>query len=471
MVVEYWRCKVGKWIGSSGSSKEKKGGNYQRGTADTNPKRWRMVAAFSLDLSTLLEICTPWMGPEWFLPCASVANIGKNVGFLAASASRAAIHQSLSMGGYIPINVNAVNGDSLDTSSAVETSKNASSQSMKHKKSPATTATSNNLGDVTAKAGSQTIVASLLGTALGIVLSRTFCSDYGTLGILVGFVLLSGVHQVCTYKALRAVPLRSLDRHRLHILLDSYIVKNFEKILKTARGKLNNGGVEYCIPSSIDPDTAKTMKVLTPAEVAEKEFFLPMIAPDESVRWLTIGAPLMDICPSGVAELERMFLPRKSLHEGGGDGEGGNSDYFQSQQYEKYIIKLHPPKVKTSVATADNSSHNHNGSAVQLTFLEGASDADLLRGMTHAYTARAYIDNDVLRNAYAGAIGGDDGDRYFCTMDETMTQTMKETHAIMNYHMPMFLDHLQQGGWQIGTGFVNVECGSSRRLRVQSACF
>mmetsp|Transcript_27760 Transcript_27760/g.50101 ORF Transcript_27760/g.50101 Transcript_27760/m.50101 type:complete len:387 (-) Transcript_27760:1222-2382(-) len=70
--LDYWRGKFGKWTGLLGGSKIQNRGNFQRGTADTNPKRWRMVAALALDLSTLLEICTPLMGPEWFLPCASV---------------------------------------------------------------------------------------------------------------------------------------------------------------------------------------------------------------------------------------------------------------------------------------------------------------------------------------------------------------------------------------------------------------
>ena len=95
MDVDYWKNKIRKWSGPLYKSSKKKRGNFQRGTADSNPKRWRMVAALALDLSTLLEIFTPFFGPEYFLPCASIANIGKNIGFLAASASRAAIHQSL----------------------------------------------------------------------------------------------------------------------------------------------------------------------------------------------------------------------------------------------------------------------------------------------------------------------------------------------------------------------------------------
>ena len=98
--------------------------------------------------------------------CASIANIGKNVGFLAASASRAAIHQSLSMGG--------TSASGCDTDKSLKAS---------------------NLGDVTAKSGSQTIVASLLGTAIGIFLSRTFCVEHGTAGILAGFIVLSVIHQ------------------------------------------------------------------------------------------------------------------------------------------------------------------------------------------------------------------------------------------------------------------------------------
>ena len=80
---DYWRNKfqIG-WLGSlrermKNNNNSHKRGNFQRGTADSNPKRWRMVAAVALDLSTLLEICTPMMGSHWFLPMASIANIGK----------------------------------------------------------------------------------------------------------------------------------------------------------------------------------------------------------------------------------------------------------------------------------------------------------------------------------------------------------------------------------------------------------
>jgi hypothetical protein len=89
-------------------------GNY---AIDEDPKRWRAVSALSMDGATLLEILSPLL-PGYFLIVASIANVGKNIGFLrTANASRAAFHQSLAL--------------------------------------------SNNLGDLTAEAGSQSIVASL----------------------------------------------------------------------------------------------------------------------------------------------------------------------------------------------------------------------------------------------------------------------------------------------------------------------
>jgi hypothetical protein len=396
MDFDYWRGKFATWT-LAGKRNTRQRGNFQQGTADSNPKRWRMVAALALDLSTLLEICTPMMGPEWFLPCASVANIGKNVGFLAASASRAAIHQSLSMG-----------GSSLPAETAESEAETCT------KTSPQKTSVSSNLGDVTAKSGSQSIVASLLGTAIGIFLSRTFCSDYGTAGILAGFVVLSAAHQACTYKAVKVVPLRSLDRHRVHIVLSSYISEK-------------GYGLKDGIP----------VKTLTPAQVAEKESFFPMMPPDDSVRWLTVGDSLIDICPSGVAELERLLLPRKST------GDESSFD-FDSKEYEKYILKIHPP------------SETDGDGMIQLTYLEGATDFDILRGMFHSYVAREFMKNNL---TYL------DGGNSECMGIKILT----DTHTVMTCQMPTFIECLQDVGWHIGNGFVTVECGSSHRLMIEHA--
>ena len=98
-----------------------------------------MVAATALDGATLLEILSPLCHSSFVLPIASIANIGKNIGFLTASASRASLHQSLAVTG--------------------------------------------NLGDVTVKAGSQSMAASLVGTSLGIGLSSLLSHDVLNFGL------------------------------------------------------------------------------------------------------------------------------------------------------------------------------------------------------------------------------------------------------------------------------------------------
>ena len=203
------------------------------------------------------------------------------------------------------------------------------------------------------------------------------------------------------------MPLRSLDRHRLHIILSSYI------------NEQSNGA--GCAP------------VLTPAQVAEKESFLPLLRPDDSSRWLTVGASLMDICPSGAAGLKELLLPKPSPTVSSIDESGA----FDPQQYEKYLLRVHP-----TISAAKGTG------AVQLTFFKGATDEDLLRGMYHAYAAHSFMQNDESQSSPGSHI---------CS----------ETHMLMISQMPTFVQHLREAGWQLGSGFVNVECGSSYRLQIQ----
>ena len=50
---------------------------------DADPKRWRLMAAGVLDVSVLLEVLTP-LWPKSFLLMASIANVGKNIGWISA---------------------------------------------------------------------------------------------------------------------------------------------------------------------------------------------------------------------------------------------------------------------------------------------------------------------------------------------------------------------------------------------------
>jgi hypothetical protein len=140
------------------------GGSAVNNRFDAEPKRWRMLSSIALDSAMFLELLTPLV-PQYFLPIASVANIGKNISFLAASASRATIHKSF--------------------------------------------AVHENLADVTAKAGSQTIAASMIGTGLGVLVSTQLGSDWNS--IAMGCLAFSAIHLTCTYRSLMHVVLNTVS--------------------------------------------------------------------------------------------------------------------------------------------------------------------------------------------------------------------------------------------------------------------
>ena len=142
---------------------------------DSDAKRWRMIAAMLNDCAVLIEMCTALV-PALFLPLASAANIGKTITWMAASASRAAIHRSFCR--------------------------------------------EENLAEVTAKAGSQITAASIVGTALGIGLSYPFGTAVQPL--LAVFAVLSVLHISCTYLSLRGVPLNTLNEQRAERAMLAY---------------------------------------------------------------------------------------------------------------------------------------------------------------------------------------------------------------------------------------------------------
>eukprot|EP01064_Diplonema_japonicum_P015121 TRINITY_DN22888_c0_g1_i1.p1 TRINITY_DN22888_c0_g1~~TRINITY_DN22888_c0_g1_i1.p1 ORF type:complete len:446 (+),score=65.35 TRINITY_DN22888_c0_g1_i1:69-1406(+) len=143
---------------------------------DADPKRWRLVAGILLDASSFLEGLIPFF-PALFLPLAAVANTGKNISFLAASATRASIHMAFANHG--------------------------------------------NLADITAKAGSQTTVASSTGCAVGAFVSAFLGSSSELL--LVALTMCAAVHLMSLAMAIKWVPLQTLNLQRFEMLAKEYL--------------------------------------------------------------------------------------------------------------------------------------------------------------------------------------------------------------------------------------------------------
>ncbi len=128
-----------------------------------------------MDVSSFIELLTP-LAPSYFLLLASVANVGKNISFLAASASRAAVHKTFAI----------------------------------HE----------NLADVTAKTGSQCILSSMVGTSLGISAAAYIGNDYASTVSV--FLSCSFLSLISTYISLQNVVLKTLSTSRLDAIMLAY---------------------------------------------------------------------------------------------------------------------------------------------------------------------------------------------------------------------------------------------------------
>eukprot|EP00977_Amphora_coffeiformis_P006384 scaffold1361_cov165-Amphora_coffeaeformis.AAC.6 len=257
---------------------------------DANPKRWRMMAALCLDLGTLLEILSPYAAKSsgLVLPLACVANVLKNMGFLTAGASRASLHQAMAIKG--------------------------------------------NLGDITAKAGSQATAAGLGGTSLGIGISTFLSSSASVETYVIAFCGLSVLHQVGNYLSVQSVPIPHFNNQRLHILLEDF-----------CRNVVITGATSY-----------GGTRVLTPEDVASQEIFLPWVSDTragDSHTWLTIGAKLSSLAPNGANELRDLVVLLTD---------------------EGYLVNM------------------HGDGSIFVTFSADANGEIILQGMLHAYILRVH---------------------------------------------------------------------------------
>eukprot|EP00949_MAST-11_sp_MAST-11-sp1_P000331 g331.t1 len=270
---------------------------------DADPKRWRVVAAAALDISSLLEAATP-LFPTLFLPVAAIANAGKNISWLAASATRAGIHLSFAL--------------------------------------------QSNLADLTAKAGSQGVVASTIGTAIGIGISPLLGSSPSH--ILPVLLMGSAIHLGSMLKALTFVSLASLNAQRGEIVALDFIA---------------SGGA----------------RVPSPDDVALRESFI-----GPGARYVLRGHASTSILSLRVdPSVEAMVT--STMKEGRGvDAGTAMGEIVKTLSEKKYAV---------------SSLHGQGEWGVGLLVLEDASSKDLLRGHLEAChlckngssdDARAFVD-------------------------------------------------------------------------------
>lgn len=143
---------------------------------DAETKQYRLMAALVLNLSCALESVTPAV-PHLFLPLACFANMAKGASTVAAASTRSAIYRSF----------------------------------MRRE----------NLGDITAKQETVGVIGDLMGTAMGIMLSRATANKRNL--STTAFIAISLAHLFSVYREIKGIQLGTLNRQRAHMLIKYYL--------------------------------------------------------------------------------------------------------------------------------------------------------------------------------------------------------------------------------------------------------
>ncbi|KAJ3055606.1 hypothetical protein HK097_010030 [Rhizophlyctis rosea] len=196
---------------------------YMGSRFDSSPKRYRFLAALLIQASTLIELLTPLI-PHLFVPMASLSNIGKNIGWLASSATKASMHK-----GFLK---------------------------------------EDNLGDVTAKAGAQSTAAGLIGTLGGIALSWGVGTSPSTLFFV--FWPLCGLNLWSAYKANQAVITRTINLERGELLFHQILKDSFKSPLPSPTSIAESEHFitpfksPFGVPIALEPSLARRLEHIPP---------------------------------------------------------------------------------------------------------------------------------------------------------------------------------------------------------------
>ncbi|KAJ3159331.1 hypothetical protein HK101_001105 [Irineochytrium annulatum] len=343
---------------------------------DSHARRYRFLAAIAIQVSTVAELITPLLGAHMFLFMASLSNVGKNVGWLASSATRASIHRGFAR---------------LD-----------------------------NLGDITAKSGAQATLAGLVGTAGGITISwcmtwvadalnvvKDYAAGVGAaivesgdavqaaaaaadaatsatqdpLALMVAFIPLSVANLWFAYKANLAVVTRSVNVERGELALKGVIRTALSN--PAASTSLTPRVIESVVSEGKHPEPLASVlraSIPTPEEIGKLEGFV--------MPYRSVFAVRLDVEPPlAASDLDAVGGPSDAM----AFAEGLNGGRYVGG--EGYRIVAVPSTDEMRLC---------------LWFLDGSTPSDHLKGFYHACCIRSIIEEERdMKDSGAGLLEGD----------------------------------------------------------------
>jgi hypothetical protein len=212
-----------------------------------------------------LEICA-FLAPQHFLALGSAANAAKGLAWMAGGSSRSAFNVAFAF--------------------------------------------DRNIGDVTAKATSQTICTSLLGTSLGVGLAAAVGQSPGA--ALGCYAALAATHMWSGYQSARSVPLATLNPSRAAALAERHAAR----AARAAHGQRRCPGPQLAGTQQQQADGQRfgrpaPLPLPTPAELAPHDPFF-----HGSSAWLRVGSRLQALAaqdPARAGALLPLYRHRRHI--------------------------------------------------------------------------------------------------------------------------------------------------------------
>ncbi|KAJ1943736.1 hypothetical protein GGF37_002515 [Kickxella alabastrina] len=322
---------------------------------DSDPKHQRFWSGVWLQSATWLEMLTP-LAPHLFLPIGSIANIGKNISWLAMSATKAAINKSFCR--------------------------------------------KENLGDLTAKHGSQATAAGLLGTAAGILIGATM--DVSIYTLIVGFVPLSLISLWGNYKSLlyTITPTLNVERMR-HMAEDAVALDPSGRLV-------------------LDPQLLKTPRQVSAVERFMRE--IRHVKPRGQLPGIVVSSDIGQIHK----ELPRAADPELQKME--------VSSMIRDAFDQTSVYHGQPEKYYIGYLMASTGRGSPNGN-IYLWFSTQATDLDMLCGFYQAIAFRQLLGADGSGNA-------------------TVAELREQACQFALHTFPAFEESIVRMGWDISTVYL-----------------
>ncbi|CAG8592057.1 2272_t:CDS:2 [Ambispora gerdemannii] len=324
---------------------------------DSEPKRHRFQSTVAMQLASVLELMTP-LWPNMFLLIASVSNIGKNIAWLAGSATRAQMHKTFAL--------------------------------------------RDNLGDLTGKSGSQTTAAGLLGAGIGITISAaiTTLSTSAASSIAIDSIsstTLPAIYIFAAFMPFSALNLYASYQSSLYVTSSTLNVPRAEMILHEVL-------FHHSPFSPLKLEKYPKISVFTPREISVQEVFVRRYRSKFNIPIVIEPALHQYPCDKYDKELYSAFQQEGFKH---------HAEYFLLHVFDKHHIFANrlssrfqyfsnskifgnehdtlwkDPRFQLKLKNIRQQQH------VALWFSQRAKPKDMIKGFAHACAFRFSLDRKI----------------------------------------------------------------------------